>query len=241
MESTLAGWQSTLFSLTSAAATYCGIMKPEFSPPSWVGEPLDTTLGDGRELGERHRRRVERERERLPVEVPVGHELPLLDEDEWIVGGRVELDADGCFGVREQVATGAVHLWRAAERVGVLHLVAPAVRFEDRGAFEEPEDVCGGRLLPGERAQLVDLREEARAGPLQRLERESARDVGGVGKAARPDEGQRADPGHELGAVDEREPFLRAQLNRLEACALERLRARERPPVEHGGPLADKR
>src|SRR3954466_6796895 len=36
MESTLAGWQRTLFSLTSAAATYWGIMKPEFSPPSCV-------------------------------------------------------------------------------------------------------------------------------------------------------------------------------------------------------------
>ena len=36
MESTLAGWQSDLFSLTSDAATYCGIMKPELRPPSTV-------------------------------------------------------------------------------------------------------------------------------------------------------------------------------------------------------------
>ena len=36
IESTLAGWQSDLFSLTSAAATYCGIMNPEFRPPSVV-------------------------------------------------------------------------------------------------------------------------------------------------------------------------------------------------------------
>src|SRR3954467_14588946 len=34
IESTLAGWQRDLLSLTSAAATYCGIMKPEFKPPS---------------------------------------------------------------------------------------------------------------------------------------------------------------------------------------------------------------
>ena len=34
IESTLAGWQSALFSETSAAATYCGIMKPELSPSS---------------------------------------------------------------------------------------------------------------------------------------------------------------------------------------------------------------
>jgi hypothetical protein len=34
IESTLAGWHSTLFSLTRAAAVYCGIMNPEFSPVS---------------------------------------------------------------------------------------------------------------------------------------------------------------------------------------------------------------
>ncbi len=32
IESTLAGWASTLFSETSAAAVYCGIMKPLFRP-----------------------------------------------------------------------------------------------------------------------------------------------------------------------------------------------------------------
>src|SRR5436309_6529922 len=44
IESTLAGWQSALFSLTRAAATYCGIMNPEFRPPSTVrnaGSPSD--------------------------------------------------------------------------------------------------------------------------------------------------------------------------------------------------------
>ena len=36
IESTLAGWASTLFSETSAADTYWGIMNPELSPPSTV-------------------------------------------------------------------------------------------------------------------------------------------------------------------------------------------------------------
>jgi hypothetical protein len=45
IESTLAGWASTLFSLTRAADTYCGIMKPELRPPSTVrnaGSPSDS-------------------------------------------------------------------------------------------------------------------------------------------------------------------------------------------------------
>src|SRR3982751_2698673 len=44
MEPTAAGWQSDLFSETSDAATYCGIMNPELRPPSLVrnaGRPSD--------------------------------------------------------------------------------------------------------------------------------------------------------------------------------------------------------
>ena len=73
-----------------------------------VREPLDAPLGDGRELGERHRRAVEGECQRLPVEVPVRHELALLDEDQGIVRRRVQLDPDGRLGVGEQVAARAV-------------------------------------------------------------------------------------------------------------------------------------
>ncbi len=45
IESTLAGCASTLFSETSDAATYCGIMNPELSPPSSTrngGKPSNT-------------------------------------------------------------------------------------------------------------------------------------------------------------------------------------------------------
>src|ERR687895_1547999 len=44
IESTLAGWQSDLLSLTREAATYCGIMKPELRPPFAVrkaGRPAE--------------------------------------------------------------------------------------------------------------------------------------------------------------------------------------------------------
>ena len=61
-----------------------------------VDEPLDAALGDARELGDRHRQRVERERERLAVEVAVRDEQLVLDEHERVVGGRVQLDARPC-------------------------------------------------------------------------------------------------------------------------------------------------
>ena len=45
---------------------------------------------------------------------------------------------DRVLDVVEQVARRAVHLRRAAQRVRVLHLVAPAVRLDDRRALEQP-------------------------------------------------------------------------------------------------------
>ena len=225
-----------MFSLTSAAATYCGIMNPELSPPSWVrnaGRPSDS---DG--LTSRSTRRsemdassatakghgVERERDGLAVEVPVRDELSLVDEDEGVVRGRVDLDGDRVLDVGEEVAARTVHLWRATKRVGVLHLVAPAMRLDDRRALEEAKDVGGGGRLAGERAERLDLRHEADARALQRLDGEGARDVSGLGDPAGADEAECADGAHELRSVDEREPFLRLQADRLETGAGERVR-----------------
>ena len=87
IESTLAGWQSTLFSLTSDALATCAIMKPECSPLSGgeerrepggerrVHELLDATLADVRELGDGDRGEIERERERLAVEVAAADDV----------------------------------------------------------------------------------------------------------------------------------------------------------------------
>ena len=147
-----------------------------------------------------------------------------------------------CVDVVEQVARGAVHLRRAAERVRVLHLVAPAVRLVDRRALEQPEDVRGRVALAPQRPERVDLREEARPRALQRLERERAGDVGGLREPARAHEAERAERGHELRAVDEREALLRLQRHRLEPDRGERLARREaaRPSTERLA-LADER
>jgi hypothetical protein len=142
-----------------------------------IDEALDTTLGDARELGDGDREGVERERERLAVKVPCGDDQLLVDQHERVVGRSVELDGDGRLDVVEKVAARAVHLRRAAQRVRVLHLVAPAVRLDDRRAVEQPPYVRGGVLLSLERPRAVHGRQEARTRPLQRLERERARKV----------------------------------------------------------------
>jgi hypothetical protein len=123
-------------------------MNPELSPPSWVrnaGQPVESdgltsarrAARDRGELGERERHRVERKRDRLAVEVPVRDELAPVDEDEGVVRRSVHLDGNRLLDVGEEVAARPVHLRRATKRVGVLHLVAPTVRLDDRRALEE--------------------------------------------------------------------------------------------------------
>ena len=91
-------------------------MKPELSPPSVgqerrqpvgqirVDEPLDATLRDVGELGARHGKRVERERERLSVEVAVRNEQLVFDEHERIVSRRIDLHRHGSLDVVEEIA-----------------------------------------------------------------------------------------------------------------------------------------
>ena len=228
-------------------------MNPELSPPSWVRKAGSPSESDG--LTSRSTRRsemdassataramrVERERDGLAVEVPVRDELSPVHEDEGVVRRSVHLDGHRVLDVGEEVAARTVHLRRAAKRVGVLHLVAPAVRLDDRRALEQANEVGRGGRLAGERAERLDLRHEADARALQRLDGERARDVRGLGDPAGADEPERADGAHELGPVDEREPLLRLQADRLEAGARERVRPWEELALEACRPLAHER
>ena len=82
---------------------------------------------------------------------------------------------------------------------------------------------------------------EARPRSLQRLERERAGEVRGPGEPARADERQRRHRRHELRPVDQREPLLRRESDRLEPGGGERVLTGEEGPVEPRLPLADER
>jgi hypothetical protein len=143
------------------------------------------------------------------VEVPVRDEDVVVHQHERVVGRSVELGADGVRDVVEEVARGAMHLRGAAERVRVLHLVAPAMRLDDGRTLEQAQDVRCGHDLPAQPAQLVDAGVKARARALQRLDALRTREVGRLDEPARAHDSKRAERGHELGAVDERQPLLR--------------------------------
>ena len=206
-----------------------------------VHEAFDTALGDRCEFGDRHRHHVERERERLPVEVAVGDERLLLDEHERIVRRRVQLHRDRVVDVVEEIARRPVHLRRAAKRVRVLHLVAPAVRLDDGRALEQLQHVRRRRGLAAQRAERVDLRDERGTRSLQRFERLRARNVGCMRETARAHEPERAIRRHELRAVDEREAFLRRELHGLEPGARQRFETGHALALEERLALADER
>ncbi len=95
--------------------------------------------------------------------------------------------------------------------------------------------------LSAQRPQCVDLRQKRSARSLERLDRERTGDVGCPGQASRPYEAESERRSHELGAVDERQPFLRLELNGLELGPRERVRSREPLAVEPRLSLADER
>ena len=134
MVSTLDGWASVCSSLTRAAAVYWAIISPERSPGASVrkaGRPerwastsrADPSLGDGGQLGHADLGVVDGQGQRLAVEVAAGDHLARR-EDERVVGGGVHLDRQHALQLVERVAHRAVHLRHAAQRVGVLDLVA---------------------------------------------------------------------------------------------------------------------
>ena len=112
------------------------------------------------ELGQRELREVERERDRLAVEVAaaddepaargqgVGRDVAAGREHERVVGRGVELDVEDAAQVVERVADGAVDLRHAAQRVRVLDLVRrPVVRLLEPGVAEEVAELAGDRDL----------------------------------------------------------------------------------------------
>jgi len=135
-------------------------------------------------------------------------------------GGRPEMSR-----VAHAVLGSAVHLRRAAQRVRVLHLLAVDVARQDGAALQQRAQVGGGRQLARLRADRVDAFLERRRAAAQRLDRQRAADVGGLGEPDRLEDGEAPDRGHDLRAVDQREALLLAQQQRLAPHRRERLRA----------------
>jgi len=199
-----------------------------------VEEAVGAALADGGELGERARGVVQPERQRFPVEVPAGDDGgavgaagPRVDavavEHEGVVGRAVELGLDGVPEVAEGVPDGAVDLRQAANRVGVLDAVAVPVALHDLAVGGEPFDVPRARRLAVVGPDLVDGGVAVRGRGHRHLGRQRAGGVGGPQHALGVHEHERRQPRRQLGAVDERQPLLRAERDGLQSGRRKRL------------------
>ena len=79
----------------------------------------------------------------------------------------------------------------------------------NRGALEHAQEVRRRCSLPAQRSQRMHLGEEAVPRPLESLERDGTGDVRGAREAVRTNDAERAERGHELRSVHEREALFR--------------------------------
>jgi hypothetical protein len=177
---------------------------------------IGAALAVGGQLGEREREVVQRQRQRLAVEVAARDDLAVVREDERIVGDRGELALECAAHVVERVRHGADHLRGAPQRVGVLHAAAVGVARHDIAAAEQLAQAGGHARLARLRAHRLESGVEGDGGALEGLERERARHDSGVEHTACVVHRERPNSGHEVGAVDERQALLGGQRQGLQ-------------------------
>ena len=125
----------------------------------------------------------------------------------------------------DPVARRAVHLGHAAQRVGVLHLVAAGalVRGVQLRAREQLAQPRRRGDLAGLAAHRLDLRRERAVRAEQPLERHRAGEVGERREPLGAEHGERPHRRHRLRSVHQREPFLRLQHRRRQPDPAQRL------------------
>ena len=120
-----------------------------------------------------------------------------------------------------------MHLRRAAQAVGVLHrVVALPVAGDQRAAGQQPPQVAGAGQLPGVRADDLHPLVVRAVGAEQRLDAHRGADVGDLDQQADVVDRQRQQHLHRLGAVDQGQPLLGGQHERLDALLGQQLGAR---------------
>ena len=183
------GAASRRFSATIAACVYWAIIRPELTPAS-VGEERRQARASGSRSSRRSVRRsaiaptsaaaIARkshdEAERRAVEVAARLDAA-VGQDHRVVDRRAQLGVGDRAGVGDRVARGAVHLRRAAQRVGVLH--AGVAR---RGGWPRSAEPASSRrrfaalaAWPGCGRSAMQVGGEGAVGAEQRLDATSPR------------------------------------------------------------------
>ena len=133
----------------------------------------------------------------------------------------------------------AHHLRLAAQAVGILHARTVLVRRANRAPRKQIAIDSGDLRLPAMAAHRLDPRVERRVAAEARIDGQRAGDErSGHRTLGREQPGERECRRH-LRAVQEREPFLRAEHQRLQTRCRERIASRHRALTETRFPFAD--
>ena len=195
-----------------------------------VEQAIGPPLGNRPHLGGGHGEEIAGEADRRTVEVPARFD-PSVGQDHRVVDRRGELRLGHPAGMRHGVTSGAVHLRRAAQGIGVLDTgVVVAVAGDDRRALEQSVHVGGAGRLAGMRAKRDQVRREGSIGAQKRLDRHRRGHVGDGQEHPEVLDRKRQHAEDPVGAVDQRQALLRRQRQRLDPGGGKRL-ARGEPPT----------
>ena len=176
---------------------------------------VGAAFGDAAQLRERDGQKIHRQRDGLTVEIARRDDHILFGEDRRIVGGAVDFGRQHALHIVDRIFRCPVHLRDAAEGVGILHMF---LRTGDQlAAFEQTADVAGRGELALVRADQMHLVAEGFDAAVESVERQRADAVGPLAQAARPDQRPDAVCAHELGAVQQGQPLLGFEPDRLPA------------------------
>ncbi len=218
-----------------------GALREEGGEPAEgrVHQALQSPLRDRRDLGGGDRQDVEGEGRRLAVEIAARHQVPVVGEEDRVVGHGVHLGLEERVREADSLPRRAVDLRHAAQGVGVLDPPAPLVGLVDLARLQQQAQVGGRGRLSGVGPQRLQPRIEGVVAPLERLERAGARDVGGGRQRLRLQERERPDREDHLGAVDQRQPFLRLQPEGLDPDPAQGVGRRHPRAAQPHLPLSD--
>ncbi len=198
-------------------------------------EQVDASLGRAREFRDGDREEIADEPDRLGVEVAAGQHV--LAEDQRVVGDAVDGRAEHVTRVAQRMFDRAEHLWHAAHGVRILHALAVFVAATDLAVgIEQRADAPRGVDLSRQAARLLDAVVEGRVTAGETFHRHRAADHRGVEQRLGAEQAVECQRQAQLRAVEQRQPFLRLQFERLDASRAQHFDASEGAPVFGGRP-----
>ena len=233
------------------AGVHAAVVDQKWRQPAHlrVHEDGDAPLRQAPYLGNRQRKRVCGKCHRLGVKIAAGQDISGVCEQQWVVRDGIGFNMESGGDAADQIEAGAHDLRLAAKRIRILHPGAIDVRCAYCAAGHQLQVFAGDGDLARLPARRVNTRIKRRITPLEGVDRHRARDHSAGEQILGAKESGECERGRYLRAIDQREPFLGAELEGLQAGRFETLRcilgfavdAYLANPEQHGAQVRERR